>query len=674
MTVRIGVDTGGTFTDVVLYDTDSEEIHVTKTPSTPPNFDEGVLRGIDKILEQTGADPEAVSFLSHGTTVGTNAVLEGEMPTLGLITNEGLRDVLEIGDQTRPEMYDLQAEKPPVLIPRRRRREVPGRLDATGSVVDPLDETRVRAVVESLAEADVDSIVVSMLFSHLDDAHERRIGELIEETASVPYALSSAVYPERREYDRTVTTVLNEAVKITIQDYLARLDDGIVERNLDVPLNIMHSGGGIFGTKQATDFAIRTVLSGPAAGAVATRDVCRTESLGNVIGLDMGGTSTDVSIVTDGDIVRSTDGRINDLPINTPMIDIHTVGAGGGSIVWIDEAGGLRVGPQSSGADPGPICYDRGGTDPTVTDANLVLGRIDPDAFLDGDMSTAADRARERFQSVIAEPLGESTEDAALTVLKVANAKMSRQIRKVTVERGRNPAEFSLVAFGGAGPLQAAAVGRQMDMGSVVLPQSPGVFSARGLLLADVRLDESQAYRGESIDVERIRSQFDAMETTLRDRFEAQDVTHDEIEIGYAVDVRYAGQSYEQTIPFAGGSVTDDTVSATVDRFHDRHEQLYGYAMRDEPVEIVTLRETGTVETPSLNASSGGTAAGPRDEREVYFDDGGFRSTPIYDRSSLEVGQRIEGPALVEEPGCTSLLPPGTTAEISAHGNVIVDL
>ncbi|MGM0717423.1 MAG: hydantoinase/oxoprolinase N-terminal domain-containing protein, partial [Halobacteriota archaeon] len=235
MTARIGVDTGGTFTDVVLYDTDSEDVHVTKTPSTPPNFDEGVLRGIDKILAQTGTEPEAVSFLSHGTTVGTNAVLEGEMPTLGLITNEGLRDVLEIGDQTRPEMYDLQAEKPPVLIPRRRRREVLGRLDATGSVVDPLDEAQVREVVTSLADGDVDSIVVSMLFSHLNDTHERRIGEIIEETTSVPYTLSSAVYPERREYDRTVTTVLNEAVKITIQDYFARLDDGIAARNLEVP-------------------------------------------------------------------------------------------------------------------------------------------------------------------------------------------------------------------------------------------------------------------------------------------------------------------------------------------------------------------------------------------------------------------------------------------------------
>ncbi|WP_436348674.1 hydantoinase/oxoprolinase family protein [Natronorubrum sp. FCH18a] len=675
MTVRIGVDTGGTFTDVVLYDAATGEIHITKTPSTPPNFDEGVLTGIDKILEKTDTDPSTVSFLSHGTTVGTNAVLEGDIPDLGLITNEGLRDVLEIGDQTRPELYNLQVDKPPALIPRRLRREVPGRLDSAGEIIDPLDETQARAAAESLAEADVDSIVVSCLFSYLEDDHEQRIGEIIERVDSeLDYALSSAVYPERREYDRTVTTVLNEAVKIRIQDYLDRLDTGIVDRDLDVPLTVMHSGGGIFGTTQATEFAIRTVLSGPAAGAVATRDVCQTEALGNVIGLDMGGTSTDVSVVEDGDIVRSTEGEINDLPINTPMIDIHTVGAGGGSIVWIDEGDGLRVGPQSAGADPGPICYDRGGTEPTVTDANLVLGRIDPDAFLEGNMSTAAQRARDRFRTEIADPLGESLEKAAMSVLKVANAKMSRQIRKVTVERGQDPASFSLAAFGGAGPLQAAAVGWQMEMDSIVLPQSPGVFSARGLLLADIRLDESQASHSTRPDAEIARSQFDSMEATLVDRFDEQGFERDEVDIEHAIDVRYEGQSYERTVALAGETVTEETLAATVEWFHDVHEQLYGYSMPDEPVELVALRSTGTVETAPLEAQSvDADADAVRTERDVYFE-GGFRATPIYRRSGLSIGQRLEGPAIIEEPGCTSLLPPETTANVTDNGNVIVTL
>ncbi|MFB6255268.1 MAG: hydantoinase/oxoprolinase family protein, partial [Haloplanus sp.] len=303
------------------------------------------------------------------------------------------------------------------------------------------------------------SIVVSMLFSYLNDDHERRIGKRIEaHDADLDYALSAAVYPETREYDRTVTTVLNEAVKRNIADYLDRLGDGIRERGIDVPLNVMHSGGGIFSPTQATEFALRTVLSGPAAGAVAARHVSTELGYEDAIGLDMGGTSADVSIVENGDIVRSTEGEINDLPIKTPLIDVNTVGAGGGSIAWLDEAGGLRVGPRSAGADPGPICYDRGGTEPTVTDANLLLGRLRAEAFVAGDMDLVVDRTRERFREVIADPLGESVEDAAISVLKVANAKMAREIRRVTVERGRDPGEFALVAFGGAGPLQAASV------------------------------------------------------------------------------------------------------------------------------------------------------------------------------------------------------------------------
>ena len=673
MTIRIGVDTGGTFTDVVLYDDASGEIHSTKTPSTPPRFDDGVLTGIEKILEGTDSAPSAVSFLSHGTTVGTNAVLEGNIPALGLITNEGLRDVLEIGDQTRPDLYDLQADKPPSLVPRRYRREVRGRLDSSGDVVDPLDEAQASAAIESLAAAGVDSIVVSMLFSYLDDGHERRIGELIERDApDVEYALSSAVYPERREYDRTVTTVLNEAVKQEIKEYLARLDAGVTALGVDVPLNVMHSGGGIFGTSQATEFAIRTVLSGPAAGAVATRDVCRSEGLSNGIGLDMGGTSTDVSVVEGGEIVRSTEGEINDLPINTPLIDIHTVGAGGGSIVWIDEGGGLRVGPQSAGADPGPICYDRGGVEPTVTDANLVLGRIDPEGFIDGDVEAAANRARDRFRTEIAEPLGESPKRAALSVLEVANAKMSRQIRKVTVERGLDPSDFSLVAFGGAGPLHAVPVGRQMDVDSIVIPRNPGVFSARGLLLADVRLDESRAYPAVRPAVDTARELFETIEATLYDRFDEQGFERDAIDLERAIDVRYVGQSYEQTVPLAGERLTEEALAETIDRFHEAHATLYGYAMADEPVEFVTVRATGTIETASLNARTDRSDVDAvSGEREVYFGDR-FRPTPIYTRAGLSSGERIDGPAIVEESDSTTLLPPETTAEITGHGNLVV--
>jgi N-methylhydantoinase A len=676
VSVRIGVDTGGTFTDVVLYDEETGEIHTTKTPSTPPEFDRGVLSGIDAILGETGVDPARVEFLSHGTTVGTNAVLEGEVPPLGLLTNEGLRDVLEIGDQTRPELYDLQQEKPPALIPRRRRLGVPGRVAYDGSVVDELDEAAVEEAIDDLVDAGAESVVVSLLFSHLNDAHERRVGELIEaHDADLEYALSSAVYPEPREYDRTVTTVLNEAVKRNIADYLDRLGTGIDERGIDVPLNVMHSGGGIFSPEQATRFALRTVLSGPAAGAVACRDVSTGLGYDAALGLDMGGTSADVSVVEGGELVRSTEGEINDLPIKTPLIDINTVGAGGGSIAWIDEGGGLRVGPKSAGADPGPICYDRGGTEPTVTDANLLLGRLSADAFVAGDMDLVVDRTRERFREAVAEPLDQSAEAAALDVLKVANAKMAREIRRVTVERGRDPAEFALVAFGGAGPMQAPAVAERMDIDTVVLPRTPGTLSARGLLLADVRADESRAYRGGRLDAAAMEEQFAELEATVGGRFDEMGFEEGEVTIERAADLRYVGQSYELTVPAGEGPLDEAVLEGVVERFHEQHARLYGHAMREEPVEAVTLRVTGTVPTPPMaDDPELGEADADRGEREVYFEGTGYTESTVVFRPALGVGETVEGPAILEDTGSTAMLPPGTTGRVTEDGSFVIGL
>jgi N-methylhydantoinase A len=674
MTVRLGIDTGGTFTDVVLYDPDTGEVSITKTPSTPPEFDRGVLTGLDKILEQTGLDAEGVEFLSHGTTVGTNAVLEGEIPKIGLVTNEGLRDVLEIGDQTRPELYNLQTEKPPALIPRHLRREVPGRIDSTGEVIDPLDEKRTREVAAALAEADVESVVVSLLFSYLNPEHERRIGEILAEEG-LEYSLSSSVHPEIREYDRTITTVLNEAIKTTVQDYFAQLEAGIADRDVDAALNVMHSGGGVFSTGQATANAIRTVLSGPAAGGVAAREVSATEGFENAVGMDMGGTSADVSIVQDGTLVRSTEGEINDLPVKTPMIDINTVGAGGGSIAWIDDAGGLRVGPKSSGAEPGPICYDRGGEEPTLTDANLLLGRINPGNFLDGEMELAVARTREIFEEKIAEPLALSIEEAALSVVEVANASLAREIRRVTVERGNDPSEFALVSFGGAGPLQAPAVAQEMDMDSVVIPQNPGVLSARGLLVADVRIDESVAYPREDPDADILEDRMADLEADLLARVRGQGYESDEVAIERAVDARYEGQAYELTVPVPGDEIDESGLEAVIEGFHEAHESRYGHAMRDEPVEFVTLRANATVATPALRDEvTPDEADALRGEREVFFPEEGYLDAAIYERTALAPGEEVPGPAILEEGGSTSIVPPDTTARVTEHGNVVIPL
>ena len=676
MSYRIGIDTGGTFTDVVIYDAESGEVRITKTPSTPPDFDRGVLNGIDKITDRTGLAGDELSFLSHGTTVGTNAVLENEIPDLGLVTNEGLRDVLEIGDQTRPELYNLQTDKPPHLVPRYLRKEVPGRIDSQGDVVDDLDEDAVEAVVADLVEEDIDSIVVSMLFSYLDASQEERVGELIEELApEMDYALSSEVHPEIREYDRTITTVLNEAIKSTVQDYFARLDDGIDERGISVPLNVMHSGGGIFSTSQATNRAIRTVLSGPAAGAVATKNVSQQEGCEDAIGMDMGGTSADVSLVRDGELVRSTEGEINNLPVKTPMIDINTVGAGGGSIAWIDEGGALRVGPKSAGADPGPICYGSGGEQPTLTDANLLLGRLNPENFLEGEMELAVERTRELFEEKVAEPLDQTVEEAALSIVQVANASLAREIRRVTVERGNDPAGFALVSFGGAGPLQAPATAAEMDMETVIVPRNPGIFSARGLLIADVRVDESHAYRSEDLDADEIQAQLNELETNLVGRLRDQGFGPDEARINRSVDIRYKGQAYELTVLVPDEDVDESTLDAIADAFHEKHARLYGHAMRDEPIEAVTLRVDGNVATEPLEdvlARSDQDAY--QGERDVYFAESGYLSTDIYDRNALGPGESVTGPAILEENGSTSVVPPETTAEISEYGSVIITL
>jgi len=676
MTVRIGVDTGGTFTDVVLYDAETGAVRTTKTPSTPPEFDRGVLAGIDKILGTTGTAPADVSFLSHGTTVGTNAVLETELPKLGLITNEGLRDVLEIGDQTRPELYDLQTEKPPSLVPRHLRKEVPGRLDSRGEVVDRLDEDAVQTAVDDLVAEGVEAIVVSLLFSYLDDGHERRVCDVIERRApEMDYARSSAVHPERREYERTITTVLNQSIRSAIERYVADLDGGIEERGIDVPLNVMHSGGGVFGTTQATERAIRTLLSGPAAGAVAAREASHAEGFENAIGIDMGGTSADVSLVTDGDIVRSTEGEINDLPVKTPMIDINTVGAGGGSVAWLDAGGALRVGPRSAGADPGPVCYGEGGEEPTLTDANLILGRINPEYFLGGEMDLATERAREVFRERVGDPLGMSVERAAMEVVTVANASLTRETRRVTVERGTDPATFALVAFGGAGPLQAPAIAAEMDLEAVVVPRSPGVFSATGLLLADVRVDESHAYRNRETDADAVADQFAELQRTVRERFEGQGGLGGTggISLERALDMRYRGQSYELTVDVPPGRIDGDVVDTCTERFHRTHERRYGHAMPDEPVEVVTLRVTGTATTPRIETRPDPTGTAAKKEgREVYFEGEGFRETDIYDRRALDVGDEVDGPAILEEPGSTAIVPRGTTATVSENGNVII--
>ncbi|MFB6311703.1 MAG: hydantoinase/oxoprolinase family protein [Salinirussus sp.] len=673
MSVRLGVDIGGTFTDVVLYDPATGEFEATKTPSTPGAFEHGVIDGIEAILEQTETEPGAVSFLGHATTVATNAVLENDLPPVGLLTTAGFRDVLEIGKQTRPDPFDLQTDKPPVLVPRDRRLEVPGRISADGEEIEPLDEAAAEAAIDDLEALDIESVVVSTLFSYLNDAHEVRLGELLAER-DLDYALSSAVHPERREYERTVTTVINESAKQVVADYLDRVDAAIDNLGIAVATSVMHCGGGSFSLAEAATNAVRTIGSGPAAGAIATVGQSNREGFDNAIGLDMGGTSADISIVRDGEAIRSTENEINNLPLEIPMVDIETVGAGGGSIARIDAGGALRVGPASAGANPGPVCYGRGGDQPTITDANLVLGRISPTRPIGGEITPDLEQARTVLEDTIADPLGQSITQTALDILDVATARLVRNVRKVTIERGLDPAGFALVAFGGMGPQVATSLADELDIDSVVVPPQPGMFSARGLLSADVRVQESHAYTRETIDPETTVSDFDDLAATVIDRLTDQGFDQSEINLEFAMDMRYAGQAYELTVPVATDSATTSAVDKAAATFHDHHEERYGYAIRDNEVKCATLRVTGHVprstDIEGFDAADGPARLGARD---VHFNDRGAVEAAVYERSCLAPGRTLDGPAIVEEEGSTTVIPPDRSAQISKDGAITIE-
>ncbi|WP_332899158.1 hydantoinase/oxoprolinase family protein [Haladaptatus sp. CMSO5] len=675
---RIGVDIGGTFTDIVtIHD---GEVTVSKTPSTPDSPDEGVINGLRKVRERDGFDAAEIGFLAHGTTVATNAVLEGEWADTALITTEGFRDVLEIGRQARPDIYDFQVEKPVPVVERDRRYEVRERLDERGNVLTELDEAEVRSLAAELIDADVDSVAISLLYSFEDDSHERRIRELLrEEGLDASYSLSSGVLPEIREYERTLTTALNGSLKPVMDRYIGKLEEKVEAEGVGAELKIMQSNGGIITADIARERPVNTLLSGPAGGVQGATYVCGLSDESNLITMDMGGTSCDVSLVEDGTPLVSTDTNIGEYPVSVPTIDIHTVGAGGGSIAWIDAGGALRVGPKSAGADPGPICYGRGGTQPTITDANLLLGRIDPSAFLSGELDVELDDVRRIVNDQIADPLDMTVTEAAQGILDVANANMARALRVVSVERGYDPREFGLVAFGGAGPLHACKLAEELDIPKVIVPRTAGVLSALGLLISDILYDysTSRVRPWKDITPESLGAQFAEFAEKGEKRLAAEDLDAAAMQFERTVDLRYAGQAFELSVPVPDGELDETKLSTIATRFHDRHEQRYGHAYRDEPVELVTirLRARGVVETPDLRPTDSG---GEVDDavtsaRDVAFE-GETHETLIYDRADLPTGASFEGPAIVSGVESTVVIHPGQQVSIDDFGSLHVEV
>ena len=673
---RVGVDIGGTFTDLVMVR--DGRVDVTKTPSTPAAPERGVVDGLRRLREAKNLRFDTVDFLAHGTTVATNAVLEGEWADTALVTTEGFRDALEVGRQARPDIYDFQAEKPAPVVERDRRYEVPERLDERGEVLEPLEEAAVRDLADELD--DVDSVAVSLLFSFEDDSHERRVRELLRGAGvDARFSLSSETLPEIREYERTLTTALNAALKPVMDQYIGTLAAEVEERGIDAELKIMQSNGGIITAAAARDRPVNTLLSGPAAGVQGATYVAGLAGFEDVITMDMGGTSCDVSLVESGDPLVSTDVEVGDYPVNVPMIDVHTVGAGGGSIAWLDEGGALRVGPESAGADPGPICYGRGGERPTITDAQLLLGRLDPAAFLSADLEADKDDVAAAVERHLAGPLGVTVREAAQGVLDVANANMERALRVVSVERGYDPREFGLVAFGGAGPLHATRLASALEIPRVVVPRTAGVLSALGLLISDILYDysTSRVRRWADVDPADLRSTFGAFAEEGRERLTEEDLPADRRAFERSLDLRYEGQSFELPVSVPEGDIDAETMETVAERFHGRHRQRYGHAYESEPVELVTirLRARGVVATPDLRTgrTDGNLADAVKSTREVVFD-GVAHDTPVYDRAALPTEVTFGGPAIVEGAESTVVVRSDQTARVDDYGSIVVEV
>jgi len=662
--IRLGADVGGTFTDVVLAA--GTELVTAKVPSTEEQS-VGVVAGIHKACAAAGIDPAAVDEFTHAMTVSVNALLERAGAKTALVTTEGFRDVLELGRQDRPDLYDLSATRPEPLVPRRRRFEVPERATPDG-ITTPVDEEAVREVAARIRESDAESVAVSFLHAYAAPENERRAVEVLEAELDVPVSASHEVLAEFREYERTATTVVDAYVTPTIDRYLGRLAERAAETGLPEPL-VMQANGGIAGIETVRDHAVTTTMSGPAAGVVganaAAGSVGRERDLRGLVTFDMGGTSSDVSLVRDGEAERTTESEINGQPIRTPMVDVTTVGAGGGSIAWVDDGGALRVGPRSAGADPGPACYGKGGTEPTVTDADLVLGYIGESTDLGGELSLDADAAREALAGLAADADLDGPVAAARGVHRIANATMARAIRAATVERGHDPREFGLVAFGGAGPMHAAALAADLDIDTVIVPPACGVLSAFGLLAADEQHDAVRTHRVaiDDVDPATVETHYDALEADVRE--DARDP--DAASIRRRADLRYAGQSFELTVDVAA---TFDPARVR-ERFHEAHEATYGYRM-DEPVALVNLRVAATAtrsDPRTEHAADGEPRVG---ERTARFGDGAGRTTPVYDRSGLAVGSTLDGPAVIEQAESTVVVPPAWEATVRDDGSLVL--
>ena len=714
---RIGVDIGGTFTDVAVLDEASGRAGIAKVSTTPRDFGAAVIAGTRAGMEEYRIAPESVTLISHATTVVTNALLEAKGADVALVATRGFRDVLEIRRSARADLYDLFQDAPAVLVPRRRRFEVTERIDAQGEIVTALDDAEIDELIDSIRGlGEVQAVAVCLMFSFLNDAHERRLGERLRAALpDLPIFLSSEILPEIREFERMSTTAVCAYVGPVLTSYLERLAAALAELELPA-LHVMGSNGGVLDVAEALRMPAVAVESGPAAGVIAAQRLGDQIGRPNLISFDMGGTTAKASLIENGRIETTSEYEVGGQgnvgrwlhgtghPIRVPVIDLAEVSAGGGSIAWIDPGGALRVGPASAGAEPGPACYGRGGERPTVTDANVVLGRLSPTHLLGGRLPIDSAAAEAAVRTHVADPLGQDVMEAAAGIVSVVNHGMAEALRIVSVERGHDAREFSLVAFGGAGPVHAAALADELDIPEVVIPPIPGGFSALGLVATDLRRDWSHTFYSpiDSIDVEALDRRLAQLERSARNMLRDAGIPEADRIVERAADCRYTKQAYELTVPLAPGAVTRETLDALAREFHAQHLRTYGHENPNESVQMVNVRVTATGRLPRIefhagrahgtDATVGKGAMGPRSdtgpddgataEREVWF--GEPVRCPVIRRQDLAsrpsnrsagdsgTGAARPGPFIVEEMDCTVVVPPGWSAVLDERGFILM--
>jgi N-methylhydantoinase A len=689
MAWRIGVDIGGTFTDVALVEERSGRLGVAKVPTTPADLAQGVLQALEAAMNRHGVAATEVSLLSHATTVVTNAILEEKGARAALVITRGFRDVLELRRSARANLYDLFQDAPATLIPRRRRFEISERVGADGSVVLPLAEGEIDGLIATLKSVRADAIAVSLLFSFLNSEHERRLGARLRAALpDVPVYLSSDVLPEIKEFERTSTTAVCAYVGPILSAYLARLDEVTRSRNLPT-LYLMGSNGGILEAAEAIAMPAMVVESGPAAGVVAAALVARQTGRRNLLSFDMGGTTAKASLIRDGryettpeyevgggsSVMRSTNGTGH--PVRVPVIDLAEVSAGGGSIAWVDRAGVLRVGPKSAGADPGPACYGRGGTEPTVTDCNLLLGYLDQKSLLDGGLPIDHAAASTAVRTRLADPLGVDTHTAAAAVIDVVNHAMAEALKIVSVQRGHDPRDFVLIAFGGAGPLHAAALARELGMAEVICPPIPGAFSALGLIGTDLKRDYVQTLfvTTDSADPAAFESAFLELEKQGGAMLDRAGIPPERRRFQRSVDARYPRQSYELQVSIPAHSVDRGALQRIAENFHSRHLQTYGHDNRSEPVQIVSIRLAAIGTLPALSIRDAPARPGTnaiKGRRKLWFRETGAVEAIIYDRKRMSLEPKVSGPSVIESLESTILVPPGWDARMNEDGFVLL--